>query len=140
MGWRLAGAVPGSDFGFRASFGLRISVFGFHVRPPPSTFTLPCSKATRQVAPKLFQSPEGGGFAGWTGLLVSHPCALRLRFHLDDGVCHIFCIVWFAYGGRGQVQPVQCPLDGRARNRQPRAWETCHQARQIKAFVEVFDG
>ena len=66
-------------------------------------------------------SLEGGGFPGLTGLLVSHPCALRLRFRLDDRVDHIFCIVWLADGGRGQVQPVQRPLDGRARNRQPRA-------------------
>ena len=47
MGWRPAGAIPGSDFGFRASFGLRLSVFGFPSWQPLSALNPPCSKAAR---------------------------------------------------------------------------------------------
>src|ERR1035441_5967244 len=47
VGWRPAGAVPGSYCGFRVSFGLRISVFGFPSWQPLSSLNQPCSKAAR---------------------------------------------------------------------------------------------
>ncbi len=65
MGGRRAGADPGSDFGFRASFGSRISAFGFQARQPYSTFQQQCSKAALEVAPKRGEHAWSPGLRLW---------------------------------------------------------------------------